>query len=131
MPIKNVVRTPNASQYYKNVSFETLAASWLSGDGWEVLMPLVDHGMKTDLVIADRSNFYRIQIKTIDSVNEDVMVENKWGEVSIDFIIYFSRTSNWGYIAPAFNESKKKLNSEGHVRFHQHPKPFLKAFDQM
>lgn len=128
MPIKNVIRTPDASQYYKNVSFETLAASWFSGDGWEVLMPLVDHGMKTDLVIADQSNYYRIQIKTTDAVNEDVMVENKWGDVKIDFIIYFSRTSSWGYIAPPFNESRKRLNSKGHVRFHQHPKNFLKAF---
>lgn len=59
------------------------------------------------------------------------MVENKWGEVNIDFIIYFSRTSNWGYIAPAFNESRKRLNSEGRVRFHQHPKNFLKAFTKV
>ncbi|MBQ0784434.1 MAG: hypothetical protein KBT66_09410 [Amphritea sp.] len=131
MPVKNVTRTPDASQYYKNVSFETLAASWFSSDGWEVLMPLVDHGMKTDLVIADQSNFYRIQIKTIDAVSEEVMVENKWGDVNIDFIVYFARNSNWGYIAPTFNESRKRLNSKGHVRFHQDQKPFIKAFAQI
>lgn len=128
MPVKNVVRTPDASQYYKNVSYETLTASWLSSDGWEVLMPLVDHGMKTDLVIADKSNFYRIQVKTIDAVSEDVMVENKWGDVDIDYIVYFSRSSKWGYVAPAFSESRKRLSSEGHFRFHYDPKNFLKAF---
>lgn len=80
MPIKDVVRTPKASQYYKNVSYETLAAGWLSGGGWEVLMPLVDHGKKTDLVVADDSNYYRIQIKTIDTNDENIMVENMWGK---------------------------------------------------
>ena len=131
MPVKNVTRTPDASKYYKNVSFETLTASWLSGDGWEVLIPLIDHGMKTDLVIADESNYYRIQIKTIEAINDNVIVENKWGEVCIDYVIYFCRNSNWGYIVPAFSESKKRLNSEGHLRFHQDQKPFIKAFAQI
>lgn len=131
MPVKNVIRTPKASQYYKNVSFETLAASWLSGGGWEVLMPLVDHGKKTDLVVADDSNYYRIQIKTIDATDENAVVENKWGAERIDFVIYFSRMFDWGYIAPAFHERKKRLNADGHIRFHQHPTNFLKAFNQI
>jgi hypothetical protein len=131
MPIKNVVRTPKASQYYKNVSYETLAAGWLSGGGWEVLMPLVDHGKKTDLVVADDSNYYRIQIKTVDTNEESIMVENMWGEEHVDYVIYFSRDRNWGYIAPAFNTKRKQLNDESHVRFHQHPKNFLKAFSQI
>ncbi|MFT6471701.1 MAG: hypothetical protein ACJAZ4_002164 [Neptuniibacter pectenicola] len=131
MPIKNVVRTPKASQYYKNVSYETLAASWLSGGGWEVLMPLVDHGKKTDLVVADDSNYYRIQIKTIDTNDESIMVENMWGEEHVDYVVYFSRDRNWGYIAPAFDTKRKRLDDEDHVRFHQHSKNFLKAFGQI
>ena len=131
MPVKNVTRTPRASQYYKNVSYETLAASWLSGGGWEVLMPLVDHGKKTDFVVADDSDYYRIQIKTVEGDNENTLVENKWGEEQIDFVIYFCRTADWGYIAPAFQARKKRLDAEGHIRFHQHPKNFLKAFAQI
>lgn len=131
MPIKNVARTTKASQYYKNVSYETLTAGWLSGAGWEVLIPLVDHGKKTDLVVADDSNYYRIQVKTLETNDEGVMVENMWGEEQVDYVIYFSRDRDWGYIAPAFSSRRKRLNDEQHVRFHQHPKNFLKAFSQI
>jgi len=128
MPIKNVTQSLPASQCYKNLSFETVASGWFSGDGWEVLIPLVDHGKKTDFVVADDSNYYRIQIKTIDAKDESILVENKWGDKDIDYVIYFSRDSNWGYIARAFSEKRKRLNSPDHIRFHQHHKQFLKAF---
>ena len=131
MPVKNITQTIPASEYYKNVSFETLAASWFSGDGWEVLMPLVDHGKKTDFVVADDSNYYRIQIKTVDTDDESILVENKWGDESIDYVVYFSRNSHWGYIARAFRENKKRLNAPDHVRFHHHPKNFFKAFSKV
>jgi len=131
MPVKNINQTIHASQYHKNVSFETLAASWFSGDGWEVLMPLVDHGKKTDLVLADDSHFYRIQVKTIDSNDESIQVENMWGNEKIHYVIYFSRNSHWGYIARAFKEKRKHLNACDHIRFHQHPKNFLKAFKEI
>ncbi|WP_293268169.1 group I intron-associated PD-(D/E)XK endonuclease [Neptunomonas sp.] len=71
IPVKNAVRTLPASKHYKNISYETLAASWFTNDGWEVLMPLVDHGSKTDLVIVDDSNFYRIQVKSLASNDEE------------------------------------------------------------
>jgi hypothetical protein len=128
MPVKNITQSAPASQCYKNLSFETLAASWFSGDGWEVLIPMVDHGKKTDFVIADDSNYYRIQIKTVDATNEDIYVENKWSESAVDYVIFFSRDSRWGYITKAFKERKKKLNAPEHLRFHQHHKQFLKAF---
>ncbi len=131
MPVKNVIRTPRASQYYKNVSYETLVASWLSRGGWEVLMPLVDHGKKTDLVVADDSNYYRIQIKTVETTDENAFVENKWGAERIDFVIYFCRSSQWGYIAPAFKASKTRLNASGHIKFSQSFNSFLKAFKKI
>ena len=131
MPIKNTIRTAPAQQHYKSISFETLVASWLVSDGWEVYLPVIDHDMKTDLIVVDKHNFYRIQVKSLDTRKENIQVENKWGGVRIDYIIYFSRSSNWGYIARPFRQRKKRLNADDHVRFHKDCKPFLKAFEQI
>ena len=59
-------------------------------DGWEVLIPAIDHGKKTDLVIADDKNYYRIQVKSIYSNDESTLVDNKWKGVVIDYVVYFS-----------------------------------------
>lgn len=74
--------------------------------------------MKTDLLVSDGLNFYRIQIKSVETHDESHLVENKWGDVEIDYVIYFSRTDNWGYITKPFTQSKKRLNSKEHIRFH-------------
>jgi hypothetical protein len=103
----------------------------LLNDGWDVFMPMIDHGQKTDVVISDGSTFYRIQVKSIESNDESIVVENKWGHVSIDYVVYFSRNGNWGYIARPFVQRKKRLNAPEHIRFHQHPKNFVKAFGQI
>ncbi|WP_369434469.1 hypothetical protein [Psychromonas sp. MME1] len=79
MPIKNQAPKQSSKKHYENISFETLATSWLLNDGWEVYEPKIDHGMKTDLLIADGQKYYRIQIKTLESNNEDVVVQNMWG----------------------------------------------------
>lgn len=118
-------------RHFKSISYETLAASWFTSAGWEVLLPMIDHGKKTDLVLADNSNFYRIQVKSVETDDERAFVQNMWGDVPIDFIIYFSKTGNWGYIAQPFKRKRKRLNSPGHIRFHQHPTNFLKAFSKM
>lgn len=131
MPIKNTLVKTETLAAHKQLSFENLVAAWLLSDGWEVLIPAIDHGKKTDLVIADDNNYYRIQVKSIQSSNESVLVENKWQGVKIDYVIYFSRTADWGYITPAFIESKKHLNSNGHIRFHNHQTNFLKAFKKI
>ena len=131
MPVKNAHRTVPALQHYKQVSFETLAASWFTFDGWEVFFPIIDHDMKTDLLVSDGNNFYRIQVKTIESHNESHVVENRWGDAKIDFVIYFSRTENWGYILKPFNQRRKRLNSAGGIRFHQKPEHFIKAFNKI
>jgi len=116
MPVKNALRTTPALQHYKQVSFETLAASWFTFDGWEVFAPIIDHDMKTDLLVSDGNNFYRIQIKTIESHDESHVVENKWGDAKIDYVIYFSREDNWGYILKPFKQRTKRLNSAGSIR---------------
>lgn len=130
MPTKKAKRSIPATIYYKNVSFETLVISWLTYYGWEVFTPIIDHDMKTDLLVGDGETFYRIQIKTIESNDESHIVENKWGDSNIDYVIYFSKTSNWGYIAKPFNTNKKRINDESHIRFHQNAKTFIKAFNR-
>ena len=128
MPKKITNRSIPAKQYYKNVSFETLVASWFTNDGWEVFLPMIDHDMKTDLLVFNDDKFLRIQVKTVDTNNENFCVENKWGDIDIDYVVYFSRSGDWGYITKPFKQKHKRLNSSDHVRFHQHPKPFIKAF---
>jgi hypothetical protein len=56
-----------------------------------------------------------------------MVVENKWGDANIDYLIYFSRVGNWGYVTSPFNQNKKRLNASGHIRFHQPQKNFVKA----
>jgi hypothetical protein len=128
MPIKNSNIKQQSLAVHKQMSYENLVTAWLLSDGWEVLVPAIDHGKKTDLVVADDTNYYRIQVKTVESSDDMIKVENKWKGSKIDYVIYFSRTAEWGYIAPAFNENRKRLNSPDHIRFHNHQTNFLKAF---
>lgn len=128
MPVRNAEIKQTTLAAHKQLSFESLLAGWLVGDGWEVLVPVIDHGMKTDLVVADDNRFYRIQVKSLQSKNEDITIENKWLGVKIDYVVYFSIEGEWGYITPAFLEKRKALRSPDHIRFHKHPTNFLKAF---
>jgi hypothetical protein len=129
MPIKNSCPKTESLQHYKSISYETLAASWLLNDGWDVFLPMIDHGLKTDFVITDGDTFYRIQVKSISGDEEAITVQNKWGDAMIDYVIYFARNGDWGYITPPFKQNAKRLNSKGHIRFHQHQKNFVKAFN--
>lgn len=128
MPVKNFPQKESYARHYHNLSFESLCASWLLADGWDVFSPLIDHGSKTDLLISDGSNYYRIQVKSVDTADEDVVVENKWKDAPIDYVIYFSKQRDWGYVAKPFRQKLKRLDSADHIRFHQHPKNFIKAF---
>lgn len=131
MPVKKSNRTAPANQFYKNISFETLTASWFTYDCWEVFTPMIDHDMKTDLLVSDGVNFYRVQIKTVESADESHVVENKWGDAKIDYIIYFSKSANWGFITKPFGQRKKRLNAQGNIRFHKHHESFLNAFNRI
>ncbi len=128
MPVRNTTVKEQTLAAHKQLSYEGLVASWLLSDGWEVLIPAIDHGMKTDLVAADDNCFYRIQVKSIESADESTKVENKWHGAKIDYVVYFSRSGDWGYITPAFQETRKRLNASGHIRFQMHAKNFLEAF---
>nr|WP_315491070.1 group I intron-associated PD-(D/E)XK endonuclease [uncultured Rhodoferax sp.] len=131
MPVRNAEIKQTTLAAHKQLSVEKLLAAWFLGDGWEVLVPAIDHGKKTDLVVADDSKFYRIQVKSLRSSNEDVVVENKWGAVKIDYVIYFSIEGEWGYVAPAFSGKHRKLKAAGHIRFEKSAIDFLQAFEKV
>lgn len=128
MPVRNATIKETTLAAHKQLSYENLLAAWLLGDGWEVLIPAIDHGKKTDLVVADDTRYYRIQVKSIQSASDSVIVENKWQGAKIDYVVYFSVHGEWGYITPAFSESSRPLNSPEHIKFYKHPTNFLKAF---
>lgn len=73
----------------------------------------------------------RIHVKTIESHDEPHVVENKWGDAKIDYVIYFSREDNWGYVLKPFVQRRKRLNSTAGIRFHQDPEDFIKAFNKI
>lgn len=123
--------TPDgAHQTLKNTSFESRVISWLMHDGWQVFIPILDHGHQTDILISDGPNYYRIQVKTVEATGEDHVIENRWMNSDVDVVIFFARNSTWGYITPAFEQNKSKLNAQGHKRFNQTRKEFLKAFHE-
>ena len=96
MPVKNSSIKLQTLAAHKQLSYESLVAAWLLGDGWEVLIPAIDHGKKTDLVVADDNNYYRVQVKSIESKDETIKVENKWKGAKIDYVIFFPLPRNGG-----------------------------------
>ncbi len=131
MPVRNAEIKQTTLDAHKQLSYETLLAAWLMGDGWEVLVPLLDHGIKTDLVVVDDNHFYRLQVKSLQSNNEEIKVENKWRGAKIDYVVYFSIEGEWGYIAPAFAGKRRALKAAGHIRFEQTATKFLQAFEKI
>ncbi|UAA39920.1 hypothetical protein KIH87_06085 [Paraneptunicella aestuarii] len=130
MPKKHQSLPSQSECFYKSIAYEHLVASWLLNDGWNVFLPLVDHGMKTDVVISDGVKFYRIQVKSVETSNEHSMVECQWNKVNIDYIIYFSRKEKWGYMTHSFT-GKRKLNHKAHIKFQQTPEHFAQAFNSL
>lgn len=131
MPARQTKIKEQTLSQYKNHSYEFLLLSWLLMGGWEASKPSVDLGLKTDVQVSDGRTLYRIQVKSLDCIDDEIIVENKWDDADIDFIVYFSKNADWGYITPAFKEKRKHLKADGHIRFHQHPKAFLKAFEKI
>lgn len=116
----------------KNSSFESLVVSWLMHDGWQVFVPILDHGHKTDILISDGPQYFRIQVKTVDASSKDHPIENQWRDSGIDVVVAFARSAEWGYVMPAFTEKKRKLSAEGHQMFsRRRTKEFLKAFHKL
>lgn len=100
-------------------------------DGWQVFLPILDHGHQTDILISDGPSYYRIQVKTVEASGEDHLVHNAWEGSNVDVVIFFARNSNWGVISPAFTENKRALNHDGHRKFTVDRKEFLREFHQL
>ena len=96
--------------------------------GWQVFFPLLDAAHAVDLIASDGPKSYRLQIKTLESQDEDRRVPNDWKGKHIDYVIYFAQRSNWGYVCPAFASNQKRLNDPAHKRFLQNPRSFSAAF---
>ena len=133
------------AQVLTNVSFESLVVSWLMRDSWQVFIPMLDHAHRTDILISDGPNYYRLQVKTMDTTDKkekDIKIENKWdksyldksdpdySESHLNYIVWFARNPTYGYVMPAFSEKQRKLQTEGHSRFDD-GKSFLKAFHEL
>lgn len=128
MPRRNTQTKPGTHQALINTSYESRLVSWLMRDGWQVFLPILDHGHQTDILISDGPHYYRIQVKTVEATDDDQVVHNGWKDSNVDVIVYFARNSNWGMIAPAFDEKKRRLNHQEHRKFKQNRKDFLREF---
>lgn len=128
MPRRLTQTKSGTHQAMKNTSFESMVVSWLMQDGWQVFLPILDHGHQTDILISDGPNYYRIQVKTVEATGDEHIVHNAWSESNVDVVVYFARNSNWGVIAPAFKDDKRPLNHESHRKFEQNKKDFLREF---
>ena len=131
MPRRLTQTKSGTHQALKNTSFESMVVSWLMQDGWQVFIPILDHGHQTDLLISDGPNYYRIQVKTVEATGDDHTVMNCWEGSNVDVVVYFARNSNWGVIAPAFQEKKRPLNHQEHKKFQQNKKEFLREFHML
>ena len=131
MPKRATGLTTAHARLHKNHSYELLVCTWLMNSGWQVFTPLLDAAHAVDLIVSDGPQSYRVQIKSIESQDESCHVQNlqnQWKGKNVDFVIYFARRSNWGYICPAFFINRKHLNDPAHHRFEQNAKSFLAAF---
>ncbi len=128
MPTRKTGNKEGTQKTLKNVSYEICVVSWLMHDGWQVFLPVLDNGHKTDILISDGPNYYRIQVKTVEATGEAHKLKNQWKGFNVDMVIAFARNSTWGYVMPAFQENKRPLNFDGHQRFDQNKNDFLRAF---
>lgn len=131
MPRRSTQTKPNTHIALKNSSYESMVVSWLMQDGWQVFLPVLDHGHQTDILISDGPNYFRVQVKTVCTKGNNQVVRNQWKNSNIDCIVYFARDSNWGFITPAFSVSNRPINHKCHVKFKQGRKEFLKAFHKL
>jgi len=131
MPIRRTATKKGTHQVLKNIAYENRVSGWLMEDGWQVFRPECDNGHQTDILISDGPNYYRIQIKTVEASGESHQLQNRWKGSDVNVVVAFARNSNWGYVLPPFEVNERRLNFDGHQRFDQDKKSFLKAFHKL
>lgn len=94
-------------------------------------MPVLDHGHQTDILISDRPNYFRVQVKTVGAASDDYELRNQWKGSNVSCVVFFARNSNWGCVTPAFEEDRRPMNHPSHQRSEQSRKEFLKAFHKV
>ncbi len=108
-----------------------MLVSWFMYDGWQVFLPILDHGHQTDMVISDGPNFFRVQVKTVEAKGDDHWLQNSWKGSDVDIVVVFVRNSNWGTVGPAFSTNRRRLNHEDNRRYQIDRKDFLKEFHKL
>ncbi len=131
MPIRMTQTKDGTHTALKNSSYESLVVSWLMQDGWQVFLPVLDNAHKTDILISDGPNYHRIQVKTVEASDKNYKIDNRWENSYVDVVIAFAKNTNWGYVMPAFTESRRELNHKDHQHFIQKKSDFLKAFHKL
>ena len=59
MPRRMTQTKAGTHQALKNTSFESMVVSWLMQEGWQVFLPILDHGHQTDILMAQVIIEYR------------------------------------------------------------------------
>ncbi|MEM1222715.1 MAG: hypothetical protein AAGH40_08120 [Verrucomicrobiota bacterium] len=78
MPNRKTGNKKGTRNALKNAAYESRVISWLMQDGWQVFTPMLENGHKTDILISDGPNYYRIQVNTVPASGEDHKLENRW-----------------------------------------------------
>ena len=93
MPRRLTQTKPGTRQAMKNTSYESRVVSWLMQDGWQVFLPVLDHGHQTDILISDGPNYFRVQVKTIGAKGEEHSIRNQWANSNVDCVVFFAYKS--------------------------------------
>lgn len=131
MPTLHTMPPEGTLKYQRNISFEDQVGTWLSRSGWEVFYTRTDHGHKTDVLVSNGPKFYRLQVKTLCKSDPNQIVQNKWRESRVDYVIYFVHDQEFGYVIKPFEDPQMKLNRTSHIRFVSSNKDFCHAFHRM
>ena len=105
MPVHQTALKEQTLSQYKNHSYEYLLLSWLLSDGWDASMPSLDVYAKTDIQILDGRTVYRIQVKSLYSADEILLLKIN-GKMLILTMSYISQEMQNGAIL--FQHSRKK-----------------------
>ncbi|KLU01615.1 hypothetical protein RISK_006331 [Rhodopirellula islandica] len=130
MPVRKTTILAATHQTLKNIAVESLIASWLMHDGWQVFRPMLDHAHKTDLLISDGPHFHRIQVKTFEKKKGQEFT-NCWSPCPVDYVVFMVRNGNWGVITPGFTEKRRPIDHKEHRKFEKKKRDFLCAFHQI
>jgi hypothetical protein len=131
MPKRSTPHNADWRKYLENCSFELLCAHWFVKANWQVFKPLFDHGHKTDLLVSDGPNYFRVQVKTVEAGSDDLELKNGWAGSDVNYVAVFAKNSSWGIIFPAFTGKKRKLKNTGGAKFEWTPASFMKAFHSL